>query len=145
MESGRMIPSSRPSQSTTMIKRNRCGRTTGSPLAASMLWFAPIAPRPAAPPPSATPANYAQRPEVRAFIAELAADKDFDARALRRLFAQARRQPRVVAAMSRPVVSPPKWYEFAPRFLDPARVAAGVVFWHGTGRAPAPARDGFRV
>ena len=145
MESGRMIPSSRPSQSTTMIKRNRCGRTTGSPLAASMLLFALIAPTLAAPPPSATPANYAQRPEVRAFIAGLAADKDFDARALRRLFAQARRQPRVVAAMSRPVVSPPKWYEFAPRFLDPARVDAGVVFWHENGGALHRARDEFGV
>ena len=128
-----------------MIKRNRCGHPTGSGLGASMLFFALIAPTLAAPPPPATPANYAQRPEVRAFIAELATDKDFDARALRRLFAEARHQPKVVAAMSRPVVSPPKWYEFAPRFLDPARVDAGVVFWHENRGALHRARDEFGV
>ena len=70
-----------------------------------MFFFTLIPPALAAPPLPATSANYAQRPEVRAFIAELAADKDFDARALRRLFAQARRQPRVVAAMSRPMTA----------------------------------------
>src|SRR5437773_10871969 len=128
-----------------MIKRNRCGHTTGSRLAASMLFSALTPPALAAPPPSATPANYAQRPEVRAFIAELATDKDFDARALRRLFAEARHQPKVVAAMSRPVVSPPKWYEFAPRFLDPARVDAGVVFWHENRGALHRARDEFGI
>jgi membrane-bound lytic murein transglycosylase B len=79
---------------------------------------------------SAAPVNYAQRPEVRAFIAELAADEGFDARALRRLFAHARYQPQVIAAMMRPVLSPPQWYEYAPRFLDSGRIDAGVAFWH---------------
>ncbi len=76
---------------------------------------------------AATPApgNYARRPEVRAFIAELVADEGFSARALQGLFTHARYQPRVIAAISRPVVSPPQWYEYAPRFLTPERVAAG--------------------
>ena len=78
---------------------------------------------------AATEGNYAERPEVQAFIAELATEEGFDAGALRRLFAQARYQPRVIAAISRPVVSPPKWYEYAPRFLDPARVDAGLDYW----------------
>jgi membrane-bound lytic murein transglycosylase B len=77
-----------------------------------------------------SPGGYAARPEVQAFIAELVADEGFDADSLRELFAHARYQPRVIAAISRPVLSPPKWYEYAPKFLDPARVAAGVVFWH---------------
>ena len=75
------------------------------------------------------PAHYAQRPEVRAFIDRMSAEHGFSARALRQLFAEARYQPQVVAAMTRPVVSPPKYYEFAPRFLDPARVDAGAEFW----------------
>lgn len=77
-----------------------------------------------------SPGHYAQRAEVRAFIAELAAEEGFDARALRRLFARARYQPKVIAAISRPVLAPPKWYEYAPRFLDPERVDAGLLFWH---------------
>jgi membrane-bound lytic murein transglycosylase B len=77
----------------------------------------------------AAPGDYAHRPEVRAFIAELVAEEGFDASALRRLFARARYQPKVIAAISRPVLSPPKWYEYAPRFRGPERVDAGVAFW----------------
>ena len=77
----------------------------------------------------AASSGYAQRPEVRAFIDRMSAEHGFSARALRQLFAEARHQAQVVAAMNRPVVSPPKYYEFAPRFLDPARVDAGAEFW----------------
>ena len=81
--------------------------------------------------PRGAPANgdYARRPEVRAFIAELVTEAGFDARTLQRLFAQARYQPRIIAAISRPVLAPPKWYEYAPRFLEPERIDAGVAFW----------------
>jgi membrane-bound lytic murein transglycosylase B len=110
-----------------------------------MLFFALAAVALAAPRAAQAPVNYAQRTEVRAFIAELVADEGFDARALRRLFAQARHQPKVVAAISRPVLSPPKWYEFAPRFLDSARVDAGVAFWREHSGALHRARDEFGV
>jgi len=128
-----------------MIKRNKCGHPPGAGLAAGMLFLSLVAAALAAPRVAAAPVSYAQRPEVRAFIAELAADEGFDARALRRLFAQAHHQPKVVAAMSRPVLSPPKWYEFAPRFLDPARVDAGAAFWREHSGALYRARDEFGV
>jgi membrane-bound lytic murein transglycosylase B len=99
----------------------------------------------AAPRAAEVPSNYAQRPDVRAFIAELVAAEGFDAHALRRLFSQARHQPKVVAAMSRPVASPPQWYEYAPRFLDPARIDAGVAFWREHSGALYRARDEFGV
>ena len=95
--------------------------------------------------PVAPAGNYAGRPDVRAFIAELAADEGFDARALRRLFAQAHYQPKVLAAIERPVLSPPQWYEYAPRFLDPARVEAGGSFWREHAAALARAEDEFGV
>src|SRR5258708_21151816 len=79
----------------------------------------------------AASSGYAQRPEVRAFIDRMSAEHGFSAPALRRLFAQVRHQPQVVAAMTRPVVSPPKYYEFAPRFLDPVWVEEGAEFWRG--------------
>ncbi len=128
-----------------MLKRNTCGHPPFARLAAGMFFLSLAAVALAAPRPADAPANYAQRPEVRAFIAELVADQGFDARTLRRLFAQARHQPKVVAAMSRPVLSPPKWYEFAPRFLDSARVDAGVAFWHEHSDALNRARDEFGV
>jgi membrane-bound lytic murein transglycosylase B len=92
-----------------------------------------------------TPANYAQRPEVRAFIDEMASERGFDAKALRRLFAQVEYQPRVIEAISRPVATPPKWYEFAPRFLAPERVEAGVTFWRAHEAALARADQEFGV
>src|SRR5215831_5658008 len=77
----------------------------------------------------AATSNYAQRPEVRAFIDELARERGFSPKALSRLFAQVEYQPKVIELISRPVVAPPKWYEFAPRFLAQARIDAGVEFW----------------
>lgn len=72
--------------------------------------------------------GYAQRPEVREFIAAMTADHDFDAAALTRLFAQAQTQNSAIRAMSAPVTMPPKWFEYAPQFLSPERIAGGVAF-----------------
>ncbi|HTQ01624.1 MAG TPA: lytic murein transglycosylase B [Casimicrobiaceae bacterium] len=91
------------------------------------------------------PANYAQRADVRAFIDEMASERGFDAKALRRLFAQVEYQPKVIEAISRPVIAPPKWYEFAPRFLAPERVEAGVAFWRAHEAALARADQEFGV
>jgi len=94
---------------------------------------------------SAPPGNYAKRPEVREFIAEMATERGFNATALKRLFGQVQYQPRVIEAITRPVVAPPTWYEFAPRFLAPARVEAGVNFWRVHEAALARAQDEFGV
>ena len=77
---------------------------------------------------SASP-SYVERPEVRAFIDEMTAESGFDRGRLRRIFASAHYQPQIVAAMQRPLLEPPKWYEYAPQFLSPRRVDAGVAFW----------------
>jgi membrane-bound lytic murein transglycosylase B len=91
------------------------------------------------------PLRYDQRPETRDFIAELVADHAFGRHELRRLFAQAHYQPRIVAAMSRPVLSPPKWYEYAPQFLSPERVDGGLEFWRANAAALARAQSEFGV
>ena len=75
------------------------------------------------------PASYATRADVRAFIDQLVAEHGFDRAALKRAFAQARYQRSIVAAMERPLLAPPKWYDYAPRFLSPARIEAGVAYW----------------
>lgn len=59
----------------------------------------------------------------------MARDFGFDERALRRFFSRVRYQGSVVDAMSRPVLAPLKWYEYAPRFVSSARIDAGVAFW----------------
>src|SRR5215831_5626676 len=94
---------------------------------------------------AAAPASYAERPEVRVFIDEMVVEHGFDPRSLRRLFSQVRYQPQVIEAISRPVVSPPKWYEFAPRFFAPERVDAGVAFWRAHDATLARAEQDFGV
>jgi len=125
-----------------MSKRSRSPRATAAGLALAIVLAGATG---AAPNTMPVSAGYAQRPEVRAFIAELAADEGFDARALMRLFSRARYQPKVIAAISRPIVSPPLWHEYAPRFLDPARVEAGVAFWREHAGALTRAEDGLGV
>jgi membrane-bound lytic murein transglycosylase B len=78
---------------------------------------------------AAAATGYAQRPEVLAFIDHMREAHGFSAPALRGLFAQVRFQPQVIAAMTRPLVAPPPYDEFASRFLDPERVEAGAEFW----------------
>jgi len=73
-------------------------------------------------------AGFAGRSDVRAFIDEMAATHDFDRATLTRAFRGARPLPAVIAAMDRPLLAPPKWYEYAPPLLAPARVDGGIAF-----------------
>jgi len=80
--------------------------------------------------PPRQPAGYAGRADVKAFIDELVRDNGFDRATLLRTFAQARYQPKIIAAMQRPLLEPPKWYEYAPNFLTQARIDGGVAYWN---------------
>jgi membrane-bound lytic murein transglycosylase B len=115
--------------------------------AALLLAVCLTAPASAAKPPpplNAGPGDYAKRADVRAFIAEMADEYGFDRAQLRGVFAQARYQRAVVAAMDRPLREPPKWYEYAPIFLTGERIDAGVAYWaaHADDLARAEQRFG---
>ena len=64
---------------------------------------------------------------------------------LRRWFGDVRYQPKIVAAMQRPLLEPPKWYEYAPQFLSPARIDDGVAFWRAHDATLARAEAEFGV
>jgi membrane-bound lytic murein transglycosylase B len=85
--------------------------------------------KPAARPASAATSSYARRGDVRAYAAEVAAETGSPRRDVERWFAAARFQPKIVAAMDRPLLEPPKWFTYAPSFLAPERVEGGVKFW----------------
>ena len=74
--------------------------------------------------------GYAQRPEVRQFIAEVAGEQGFNTGALLRLFTHVQTQNSAIRAMSAPVTTPPKWFEYAPQFLSAERIAGGIAFRH---------------
>ena len=90
-------------------------------------------------------AGYAGRADVQAFIEELVQENGFDRAALTRTFASARYQPKIVAAMQRPLLEPPKWYEYAPSFLSRARIDGGVAWWNGHAAELARAEATFGV
>jgi membrane-bound lytic murein transglycosylase B len=90
-------------------------------------------------------AGYAGRADVQAFVDELAREHGFDRKALLRLFAAARYQPKIVAAMQRPLLEPPKWYEYAPSFLSPARIGGGVAWWSAHAGELARAEEAYGV
>jgi membrane-bound lytic murein transglycosylase B len=78
---------------------------------------------------------YPAREDVRAFVAEMAAEHGFAAADVERWLRDAKFQPRVVELMNRPVLEPPKWYEYAPPFLTAERVEAGLAFWSANAAA----------
>ena len=84
-------------------------------------------------------AGYAERDDVRAFIVEMSAEHKFDPQELERWLSAARFQPRIVELMQRPIIEPPKWFEYGPQFLSPARVDAGVDFWNANAASLARA------
>jgi membrane-bound lytic murein transglycosylase B len=75
-------------------------------------------------------ANYEERAEVRAFIAELAARDGFDAEDLSRLFSQARSLPAVIKAILPPADPGIRsWQVYRNGFVETKRIAGGVRFW----------------
>ena len=96
-------------------------------------------------PAKAPPAGYAHRAEVKAFIDELVREHGFDRAALARVFAAARYQPKIVAAMQRPLLEPPKWHAYAPQFLSQARIDGGVAWWSSQAAELARVEETFGV
>jgi len=70
-----------------------------------------------------------QRPEVQAYVAELARDHGLDADYLRTTLGGAEIQQSILEAIARPAERVKTWREYRAIFLTPERIAAGVAFW----------------
>jgi len=106
-------------------------------LAGAAIWFGL---------PPAVAADYAQREEVREFVAAMADKHGFDASALIGLFQQAQFQPGVIKAIMPP--RDPKvrsWRVYRSRYLDEARIAGGLAFWDDHSAALQEAQRTFGV
>jgi membrane-bound lytic murein transglycosylase B len=78
---------------------------------------------------AAPPGNYAQRKDVKQFIAEMVDKHGFGERELRRLFSRARYQPAIIRAMTPPPEAPVKsWQAYRSLFVSRDRIEAGVRF-----------------
>jgi membrane-bound lytic murein transglycosylase B len=112
-----------------------------------------VAPLAAAKPPAATAAKakdkaaagYARRADVRAFVDELVQEYGFSRGELLRVFAAARYQRKIIEAMQRPLLEPPKWYDYSAPFLSQERIDGGVAYWNAHAGELARAEATFGV
>ena len=94
---------------------------------------------PAATPPAATPpAAVAPEPptpfdlgraDIAGWIDEIAARHSVPAEDLRDLLATGRRQPAILAAISRPAENVMTWWEYREKLVSEQRIAEGTAFW----------------
>lgn len=90
-------------------------------------------------------ADYSSREDVRAYVDELVSAHGFGRDALLDTFAEARHQPRIVEAMSRPAERTLKWFEYRKIFIRDERIAGGVAFWSDNRAALENAEARFNV
>ena len=72
--------------------------------------------------------DYLQRPEVQAFIAELANRHEFSTQELQGILGQAKKSTKIIELISKPAEGKP-WHEYREIFLGKNRINAGVTFW----------------
>jgi membrane-bound lytic murein transglycosylase B len=70
-----------------------------------------------------------QRPEIVAFVNEVAQHDGMKPREVRKLLKEAQPQAKIIEIMNRPVEKVAPWWEYRERFLTPERVSDGVQFW----------------
>jgi membrane-bound lytic murein transglycosylase B len=79
--------------------------------------------------PALAHASYAGRPEVQAFVDELARRHGFAKGELERVFARVQRAEPVLEAIARPAERVRTWEEYRAMLLTERRIAEGVQFW----------------
>lgn len=73
--------------------------------------------------------NYADRPAVQSFIAEMHAKHQFNQDKLSAMFAEAEKQDKVIELMNRQAESK-EWYQYRPIFISEDRARKGAAFWN---------------
>ena len=70
-----------------------------------------------------------RRPEVKQFIAHMAATSSFKKRQLRKILKAAQSQPAIIDAMDKPAEKAKPWSEYRPIFITERRIREGADFW----------------
>ena len=68
-------------------------------------------------------------PELDRFAADVAERNQLDVKQLRQWLAEARHQPSIIEAITRPAEALP-WHRYRPIFLTEERIAQGAAFWN---------------
>jgi membrane-bound lytic murein transglycosylase B len=88
---------------------------------------------------------YADRPEIAAYVDQLVAEHGFSETELRTLFAQARRNDRVLELIARPAERRLEWFEYRKILVDTPRIELGVEFWDANEETLAKAHSQYGV
>jgi membrane-bound lytic murein transglycosylase B len=70
-----------------------------------------------------------KRPEIVAFVHEVAAHDGLKPREVRKLLKEAQPQAKIIDIMNRPIEKVAPWWEYREHFLTPERVSDGAQFW----------------
>jgi peptidoglycan lytic transglycosylase B len=90
--------------------------------------------------------GYAQRSEVREFVAEMAERHGFTRQQLQQVFSAVRRQPAILRAIVAPAESAQRsWQTYRALFLTPQRIEAGLRFEDANAEALARAQAVYGV
>jgi membrane-bound lytic murein transglycosylase B len=95
--------------------------------------------------PAAAAQGYADRPDVRQFIAEMAERHAFAERTLERLFATVRAQDSVLTLIVPLPAGTRSWRVYRSSFVNARRIEAGVAFWSANAAALERAARQFGV
>ena len=90
-------------------------------------------------------ADYTDRDDVQAYMAEVSEEHDFTPEELEQLFSQATRQSSILEAIARPAERTLKWHEYREIFLQEPRVEQGLQFWNDNEEALQAAWAAFGV
>ena len=91
------------------------------------------------------PLPYVERPEVDRFVLDLVQRHAFDADELRQVFARARREEAVLAAMSAQPRQADSWEAYRALFVNDRHVRAGLEFWSAHRKSLERARAAYGV
>jgi len=90
-------------------------------------------------------ADYTARPDVDAYLTELAKEHGFERDKLVALFKDAEHKQSIVDAISRPAEKVKPWSEYREIFLTDSRINEGVAFWRANAAALARAHEQYAV
>lgn len=95
--------------------------------------------------PLAAHASYAERPEVEAFMRDLARRHGFAESELKKIFARAQRVEPVLEAIARPAERVKSWDEYRALLITERRIAEGLEFWKNNRRTLERAEKSYGV
>jgi peptidoglycan lytic transglycosylase B len=90
-------------------------------------------------------ADYTARPDVDAYLTELAKQHGFKRQALVKLFKDAEHKQSIIDAISRPAEKVKPWSEYREIFLTDTRINEGIAFWRANASALARAHEQYAV